>query len=59
MEQPYTFEYEHCPLRSRAHGLVRLVPPLRTAAGMLWPAARRADRVELSADGVFARSLAG
>jgi hypothetical protein len=59
MDETYTFEYDHCPLRSRAHRVARVVPPLRAVAGLIWPAARRADLVELSADGVFARSLAG
>jgi hypothetical protein len=53
------FEYEYCPLRSRAHRLARVFPPIRPLAGLFWPAARRADRVELSPDGILARSLAG
>jgi len=55
----HVLAYPYCPLRSRAHRLVRLVPPLRSVAGLLWPAARRADRVHMTADGLEARSLAG
>jgi hypothetical protein len=53
------FEYEYCPLRSRAHRLARIIPPIRPLAGLVWPAARRADRIELSADGILSRSLSG
>jgi hypothetical protein len=59
MTEVVTFEYEHCPLRSRAHRLARIVPPIRPLAALFWPAARRADRIELSEDGLRARSLAG
>lgn len=59
MDDAFTFEYEHCPLRSRAHRLARVLPPMRPIAGLLWPAARRADRIELTADGILARSLSG
>ena len=54
-----TFEYEDCPLRSRAHRLARHFPPIRPLAALVWPAARRADRLELSQDGLLARSLSG
>jgi len=59
MDETFTFEYEPCPLRSRAHRLARVIPAIRPLAGVLWPAARRADRIELSHDGILARSLAG
>ncbi|HEY0387564.1 MAG TPA: hypothetical protein VGC71_03910 [Gaiellales bacterium] len=59
MDDRSLFEYEDCPLRDRAHRLARVLPFLRPLAGLAWPAARRADRVELSEDGIFARSLAG
>lgn len=59
MEETIVYEYEHCPLRNRAHALARILPPIRPLAGLLWPAARRADRIELSPDGIFARSLSG
>src|SRR5262249_21716213 len=53
------FEYPHCPLRRRAHAIANRVPGIRRAAGAVWPAARRADRVELDHDHLHARSLAG
>jgi hypothetical protein len=53
------FEYPHCPLRRRAHAIADRVPGIRRAAGAVWPAARRADRVELDHDHLHARSLAG
>jgi len=59
MDDPVTFEYEQCPLRDRAHGVARVLPFLRPLAGLAWPAARRADRVQLSEDGILARSLRG
>ena len=59
MDESVTYEYEYCPLRDRTQAFARVVPLIRPIAGLLWPAARRADRVELSADGIFARSLAG
>ncbi len=59
MEETIVYEYEQCPLRDRTQAVARVLPLLRPLAALVWPAARRADRVELSADGVFARSLAG
>ncbi len=59
MDDDLTFEYEHCPLRDRAHAVARVLPFIRPVAGLLWPAARRADRVQLSDDGILARSLSG
>jgi hypothetical protein len=59
MPEEVTFEYEYCPLRSRAHRLARIMPPIRPLAGMVWPAARRADRIQLTQDGLLARSLSG
>jgi PH (Pleckstrin Homology) domain-containing protein len=59
MSDLVTYEYEYCPLRSRAHRMARIVPPIRPLAALTWPAARRADRVELSEDGLRVRSLAG
>ena len=59
MEDAVVYEYEQCPLRDRTQAVARVLPLLRPLAALVWPAARRADRVELSADGVFARSLSG
>jgi len=55
----HVLAYPYCPLRSRAHRLAVHIRPLRPVAGWLWPAARRADRVQLSAQGLTVRSLAG
>ncbi len=55
----HVFEYEDCPLRDRAHAVARVLPFLRPLAAIAWPAARRADRIQLSEDGILARSLAG
>src|SRR6478752_6858731 len=35
MPEEVTFEYEHCPLRSRAHRLARIMPPIRPLARSL------------------------
>jgi predicted SPOUT superfamily RNA methylase MTH1 len=59
MDEPVVYEYEDCPLRDRTHRVARVLPVLRPLAALAWPAARRADRIELSEDGIFARSLAG
>jgi len=59
MEDAVVYEYEHCPLRDRTQAVARVLPLLRPLAALVWPAARRADRIELSPDGVFARSLSG
>src|SRR6478752_3573957 len=59
MPEEVTFEYEHCPLRSRAHRLARIMPPIRPLAGMVWLAARRAAPSQPTKDGLLARSLSG
>ena len=53
------FEYRRCGIRKHAHALVSLFPPLGSLAGATWPAARRANQVELSEGGILARSLCG
>jgi len=53
------YEYPHCPLRWRAHAIADRIPGMRRLAAAVWPAARRADRVELDHDHLRARSLAG
>jgi hypothetical protein len=57
--EPLVFEYPHCALRDTAQAVARALPPLRVAAALAWPAARRADRVSVSPSGIEARSLAG
>ncbi|MDX6593202.1 MAG: hypothetical protein QOJ13_2398 [Gaiellales bacterium] len=54
-----TFDYPDCGIRRRVRVCARVLPPLRPLAALCWPAARRADHVELSSDGIFARSLSG
>lgn len=55
----HVLEYPYCPIRSRAQRLANHVRVIRPVAGWLWPAARRADTVELTASGLTARSLSG
>ena len=57
--EPAVFEYPPCPLRDASQAVAAAFPPLRVVAALAWPAARRAERVEVSADGIAARSLAG
>jgi hypothetical protein len=57
--EPAVFEYPPCPLRDASHAVAAAFPPLRALAALAWPAARRAERVEISEDGIAARSLAG
>jgi hypothetical protein len=59
MDDHVIFEYDDCPLRDGAHTVARVLPFLRPLAGLVWPAGRRADRVQLSEDGILARSLSG
>lgn len=53
------YAFEHCPLRNATHAVADRSAIVRGAARALWPAARRAERVELSADGIAAWSLGG
>jgi hypothetical protein len=57
--EPLVFEYPHCALRDASQAVARALPPLRVAAVLAWPAARRADRVSVTQNGIEARSLAG
>jgi hypothetical protein len=57
--EPAVFEYPRCPLRDASQAVAGALPPLRVVAALAWPAARRADRVEVSEDGIEAWSLAG
>jgi len=57
--EPTVFEYPPCPLRDATQAVAAAFPPLRIIAGLAWPAARRAERVEVSESGITARSLAG
>jgi hypothetical protein len=53
------FAFEHCPFRNAAHAVADRSSIVRHAAHALWPAARRAERVELSDDGIDAWTLTG
>ena len=57
--EPLVFEYPRCALRDASLAVARALPPVRAAAALAWPAARRADRVAVSEQGIDARSLAG
>jgi hypothetical protein len=59
VDERLTFEYPACRIRRGAHVAARVLPPLRPLAALVWPAARRADQVELSSDGILARSFSG
>ena len=53
------FAFEDCPLRTRAHAVADRSALVRRIAGALWPAARRAERVELTDAGISAWTLVG
>jgi len=59
VDETLTFEYPEGGIRRGARVAARALPPLRPLGALVWPAARRADRIELSADGIFARSFSG
>ena len=56
---PEVYAFERCPLRDIAHAVADRSAIVRHAAGALWPAARRAERVELSDDGIKVWTLTG
>jgi Bacterial PH domain len=56
---PDTYAFEDCPLRNMAHSVADRSSAVRLVARALWPAARRAERVEISDDGIEAWSLGG
>ncbi len=53
------FEFENCPLRNATHKVADRSAAFRLVAGQVWPAARRAERVELTDEGIEAWSLSG
>jgi len=53
------YAFEHCPLRNATHAVADRSALVRATARTLWPAARRAERVEVSDDGIAAWSLGG
>jgi hypothetical protein len=56
---PDVYSFERCPFRDMAHAVADRSSMVRHAARVLWPAARRAERVEISADGIEAWTLTG
>jgi hypothetical protein len=54
-----TYAFEHCPIRDMAHSVADRSSAVRLIARALWPAARRAERVELSDEGIEAWTLDG
>lgn len=56
---PKVYAFEPCPFRHAAHAVADRSPIVRGAARALWPAATRAERVELSDEGIEARTLTG
>jgi hypothetical protein len=56
---PEVYAFEKCPFRDIAHALADRSRVVRRAAAALWPSARRAERVELSDEGIAAWTLVG
>ena len=56
---PYVYTFEQCPFRDMAHAVADRSSLVRHAARAVWPSARRAERVEISDDGIAAWSLVG
>ena len=54
-----TFAFPECPIRDATHRVVDRSPLARVLARAVWPSARRAERVELSAAGIEAWTLVG
>ena len=53
------FAFEPCPFRNAAHAVADRSSIARSAARVLWPAATRAERVEVSDEGIEAWTLTG
>jgi len=53
------YAFEPCPFRDMAHAVADRSSIARHAANALWPAARRAERVEVSDEGIEAWTLTG
>ncbi|HEY3614885.1 MAG TPA: hypothetical protein VGK92_14325 [Gaiellales bacterium] len=53
------YAFEHCPFRNAAHAVADRSALVRHAAHALWPAARRAERIELTDAGIDAWTLTG
>jgi hypothetical protein len=53
------YAFEQCPFRDVAHAVADRSSIVRHTARALWPSARRAERVELSDEGIAAWTLVG
>lgn len=53
------YTYPHCPYREVAHAAVRRVPGLGRVAARVWPAATRAEWVQVDPLGIEVTTLAG
>lgn len=56
---PEVYAFEKCPFRDIAHAVADRSSIVRHTARVLWPSARRAERVEISDDGIAAWTLVG
>jgi hypothetical protein len=56
---PDVYAFEQCPFRDVAHAVADRSSIVRHAARALWPSARRAERVEISDQGIAAWTLVG
>jgi hypothetical protein len=54
-----TFAFPQCPFRDATHRVVDRSSLARAVARAVWPSARRAERVELTDDGIEAWTLVG
>jgi hypothetical protein len=53
------YAYPHCPYREVTHAAARKLPAIRKIAELFWPAARRAEWVQIDNLGIEASGLAG
>ena len=53
------YAFEPCPFRDAAHAVADRSSLVRSAARVLWPAATRAERIEVTDEGIEAWTLTG
>jgi hypothetical protein len=53
------YAFEQCPFRDMAHAVADRSSIVRHTARAVWPSARRAERVEISDQGIAAWTLVG
>jgi hypothetical protein len=56
---PDVYAFEPCPFRDLAHAVADRSSIVRQTARALWPSARRAERVEITDEGIAAWTLVG